>query len=796
MVLPALLRRGCRLAIRTRLPARLPARLPTRLPISPLSRSSLIPRLFTTTSTKWAAIRTLEELKAELQPNVPTAAEIEAINEAIKRLPEEAQELLARKFPLVHEFISPAQYNLLTLSLQPYLNFSDIIKPDPTDEKAPHNPFTIKAMLPVYGRPLPPGFHFAFFNGYTQESDLSPDGYISSQAPGGPWTRRMWAGGKLTFNRMPEKRQKGSDNGARRARPLDIGRRAYCHETVEDIQMKGEPGSPNEMMFVYLRRKIWATGYIVREPSKSPKIKEVEDFDEDKVIQPDEDVPLIEQRVLVYMRPKQEAVETPASSSSTEEGKQEAIETSATEEVNQEAVETPSPPAEELKQEDKKDETTEQPTSKPIAKEMAPTSRVSSRAEKAEFSHTITPSHQLLFRYSALTFNAHKIHFDTEYTQKVEGHKDLLVHGPLTLTFLLELLRNHTFTLEKQYRVCEFQYRHIAPVYVGEKIHLYGRYLPDAPVPAQEKDDYDPRERLVPMYDEMDDLRKELQKLGLERDPSVDPEQNKLRKKELRRMLTILKKESEKLEKFQLKPKRIIDYRKYELWAENDKGQIVVRGTVLIEDLPTKVELTPEQQWKKYQSEMARNRKMMQKQLLQTHRDEVRKRRRERKQRLRSQQMERERLRRQEREKLYKEAKAAIARGELPPDHKIDYSTVDAMMKELEARHKAERQEAEAYLERGRTTEELMDGVDDDATWKVDYHEQYEQEDLEGYEDNYNHDLEEGEESGSDDDGEEGEEGEEDEEDDEYEDEEYRDQRDERREEEYDDEDIDWRKRR
>ncbi|KAF3231642.1 hypothetical protein TWF191_005706 [Orbilia oligospora] len=746
MVLPALLRRGCRLAIHTRLPVR----LPTRLPIGPLSRSTLIPRLFTTTSTKWAAIRTLEELKAELQPNIPTAAEIEAVNEAIKRLPQEAQDLLARKFPLVHEFISPAQYNLLTLSLQPYLNFSDIIKPDPTDEKAPHNPFTIKAMLPVYGRTLPPGFHFAFFNGYTQESDLSLDGYISSQAPGGPWTRRMWAGGKLTFNRMPEKRQKGNDNGARRARPLDIGRRAYCHETVEDIQMKGEPGSPNEMMFVYLKRKIWATGYIVREPSKSPKIKEVEDFDEDKVIQPDEDVPLIEQRVLVYMRPKQEVVETPASSSSIEEGKQEAIETSATEEVNQEAkaIETSSPPTEELKQEDKKDETTEEPISKPIAKEMAPTSKVSSRAEKAEFNHTITPSHQLLFRYSALTFNAHKIHFDTEYTQKVEGHKDLLVHGPLTLTFLLELLRNHTFTLEKQYRVCEFQYRHIAPVYVGERIHLYGRYLPDAPVPAQEKDDYDPRDRLVPMYDEMDDLRKELQKLGLERDPSIDPEQNKLRKKELRRMLTILKKESEKLEKFQLKPKRIIDYRKYELWAENDKGQIVVRGTVLIEDLPMKVELTPEQQWKKYQSEMARNRKMMQKQLLQAHRDE------------------------------------------------IDYSPIDAMMKELEARHKAERQEAEAYLERGRTTEELMDGVEDDATWKVDYHEQYEQEDLEGHEDNYNHDLEDGEESGSDDDGEEGEDDEDDEDDEEYDEEEYRDQSDERREEEYDDEDIDWRKRR
>ncbi|KAK6510770.1 hypothetical protein TWF506_009866 [Arthrobotrys conoides] len=761
MVLQALLRRGSRMAIHTRLPIRLPA----RLPICSLPRSSLIPRLFTTTSTKWVAVRTLQELRADLRPSGPTEAEIEATNEAIKRLPQEAQDLLARKFPLIHEFLSPGQYNLLTLSLQPYLNFSDIIKPDPTDEKAPHNPFTIKAMLPIYGRPLPPGFHFAFFNGYTQESDLSPDGYISTQAPGGPWTRRMWAGGKLTFNRMPDKRAKGEDRGARRARPLDIGRRAYCHETVEDVQMKGEPGSPNEMMFVYLRRKIWATGYIVREPTKSPKIKEVEEFDEDKVILPDEEVPLIEQRVLVYMRPKQEDVEALSSSSSTEE-------------VNQEAIE------------EVKEETTEEPTNKAIAKEMAPTSKVSSRAEKAEFSHTITPSQQLLFRYSALTFNAHKIHFDTEYTQKVEGHKDLLVHGPLTLTFLLELLRNHMFTLENQYRVCDFQYRHIAPIYVGEKVHLYGRYLPDAPVPEQEIDDYNPRDRLVPMYDEMDDIRKELQRLGMDKDPSIDPEDTKKRKKELRRMLAMLKKESEKLEKFQLKPKRIIDYRNYELWAENDQGQIVVRGTALIEDLPAKVDLTPEQQWKKYQSEMARNRKIMQKQMLQERRDEIRRRRRERKQRLRYQQMERERVRREERDKLYKEAKAAIERGDLPPDHKIDYSPVDAMMKELEAKHKAERQAAEEYLEGGKTSQELMEGYEDGSTWSVDYDERFEEEGLdENYEEQNLDEDEDNDEDGSES------EGSDESDEDDYEEVEFEDQRDERREEEYDDEDMDWRKK-
>ncbi|KAK6511497.1 hypothetical protein TWF481_000412 [Arthrobotrys musiformis] len=731
MVLPSLLLRpGSRLIIHTRLPSR-------------PSISPLISRPFTTTLTR--SLRTLEELKRDLKPQPPTEEEVSAAKEAVKRLPQEAHDLLSRKFPLVHEFISPAHSNLLTLSLQPYLNFSDIIKPEPGDEKAPHNPFTVKGMLPIYGTLLPPGYHFAFFNGYTYEEDLSQDGYISIQSPGGPWTRRMWAGGKLTFNKMPDKRDRGNDKGARRGRPLHIGRRGYCHETVEDVQMKGEPGSPNEMMFVYLKRKIWATGFIVKEPTKSPKILEVEDVDEDKVILPDEEVPLIEQRILVYMRQK------PV-----------------------EAIKSAEEAAKPKEQED--------PTSE-ITKEMAPTSKISSRAAKAEFSHTLTPSQQLLFRYSALTFNAHKIHFDTEYTKNVEGHRDLLVHGPLTITFLLEFFRNQILGLEKQWRVCDFQYRNIAPVYVNEKLHLYGRYLPDAPVPIQEQDDYNPRDRLIPMYDEMDTIRKELQRLGLMRfESGADVEDHKARKKELRRMLSMLKKEVEKLEKFNLKPKRIIDYRNYELWAENDRGQVVVKGTALIEDLPAKVELTPEQQWKKYQSEMVRNKKMMQKQQLRAHKDMVRKRRRERKARLRTQQMEREALRREEKEKVWKDVREAIMRGELPQDYQPDFSAVEDKIRELEAKHK---QEQDEMLHESYEAEPRPGYRDDESQWKLEVDERYESYDEEDLGEEYENEDDDDDDDDSDDDDESGEE-------ENWDDSE--DYREERREEEYDDEDIDRRK--
>ena len=54
---------------------------------------------------------------------------------------------------------------------------------------------------------------------------------------------------------------------------------------------------------------------------------------------------------------------------------------------------------------------------------------------------TIVPDDVLLFRYSALTFNGHRIHYDRRYVTEVEGYPGLIVHGPLLATLLLDLLR-------------------------------------------------------------------------------------------------------------------------------------------------------------------------------------------------------------------------------------------------------------------------------------------------------------------------------------------------------------------
>ncbi|EWC48275.1 hypothetical protein DRE_02379 [Drechslerella stenobrocha 248] len=698
MLLPLLLR-PARLTIHCRLPAR-PSRLALR-PFAPLRRwnstvatetaRTLDPALDSDKGASAGADAGADKIQSILEEAVA-----DSIDERIRNLPLEARTLLTRQYPLIQEFIAPSQSHLLTLTLQPYLKFNDIQQPDPEDTKAPHNPFTIKGMLPIYGQALPPGYHFAFFNGYTQEGDLSSDGYTSHQAPGGPWTRRMWAGGKLTFNPMPEKRNKGQDRGARRARPLDVGRRALCHETIEDIQMKGEPGSDKEMMFVYLRRKLWAEGYIVREPTKSPKLKDVEPEEEvdEKKILPDAEVPLIEQRCIVYMKEK------------------------------------PKPgPSENA-----------QPKSEPEPEPTAISAR--SRAGKADFSHSLTPTTTLLFRYSALTFNAHKIHTDPEHTRNVEGHKKLLVHGPLTLTLLLELLRNHSLSLEKQYKLDSFEYRNITPLYVDEQMHLYGRLIPDAPDPVTEEE-YDPRERLPMLYDRIDTLRKNLK--ALRDDEEIPEEEKTIKKKELRKELKTSVKESEKLEKFNPVERREVEYRTYELWVENDAGVVCMRGTALLEDLPAKVELTPEQQWKRYQSEMARNRRLLQKQQMKAHKDMVRARRRERKLKLRQAQKERETTRRAEKEMLWKEAREAMLAGVTVEEHRERKAAEDAGLPVEQWREmkRSEREqlnafsrergdgEFEEYYEDGEGNEEWdgEEGENEDEDWDDDDDEEDDDED-------------------------------------------------------------------
>ncbi|NLR70595.1 hypothetical protein HGI47_06880 [Novosphingobium sp. ERN07] len=80
----------------------------------------------------------------------------------------------------------------------------------------------------------------------------------------------------------------------------------------------------------------------------------------------------------------------------------------------------------------------------------------------------VTPTEALLFRFSALTFNSHRIHYDLPYAQGVEGYRGLVVHGPLTATLLLDLARR---TLGEN-ALKRFAFKGLSPAICGEPLHL------------------------------------------------------------------------------------------------------------------------------------------------------------------------------------------------------------------------------------------------------------------------------------------------------------------------------------
>lgn len=87
-----------------------------------------------------------------------------------------------------------------------------------------------------------------------------------------------------------------------------------------------------------------------------------------------------------------------------------------------------------------------------------------------QWSHvrTVTPNEVLLFRFSALTFNTHRIHYDAPYARNTERYRGLVVHGPLIATLLMGLIAD-TYGAG---RIAQFNFRAISPALAGEPLHL------------------------------------------------------------------------------------------------------------------------------------------------------------------------------------------------------------------------------------------------------------------------------------------------------------------------------------
>lgn len=91
--------------------------------------------------------------------------------------------------------------------------------------------------------------------------------------------------------------------------------------------------------------------------------------------------------------------------------------------------------------------------------------------DDAAFSRSVQPDPVLLFRYSALTFDGHRIHYDRDYATQTEGYPGLVVHGPLIATFLLDLVDREC----PGACVHRFRFRAVKPLFDTHPFAVCGR---------------------------------------------------------------------------------------------------------------------------------------------------------------------------------------------------------------------------------------------------------------------------------------------------------------------------------
>ena len=216
---------------------------------------------------------------------------------------------------------------------------------------------------PGAGDPLPPGWHWIFFNPFVPRSGIGPDGHPKRGGFLPPITlpRRMWAGSRIAYPGT-----------------LIVGAEAIKTSVISKIQSKS--GRAGNLVFVTVTHTTSSGGSDC----------------------------IVEEQDIVYREPPQAGAPAPAL--------------------------TPAP-------------------------------------TDAAWSEEVTPDPVLLFRFSALTANGHRIHYDQPYAKNEEGYPDLVVHGPLTAT----LLQNFAVAHAEGRRLSQFEFRGVHPLFVSAPFKLEGR---------------------------------------------------------------------------------------------------------------------------------------------------------------------------------------------------------------------------------------------------------------------------------------------------------------------------------
>ncbi|RLA53268.1 MAG: acyl-CoA dehydrogenase [Gammaproteobacteria bacterium] len=100
----------------------------------------------------------------------------------------------------------------------------------------------------------------------------------------------------------------------------------------------------------------------------------------------------------------------------------------------------------------------------------APSPKAMLPKDTAGFSREVNPDPVLLFRFSALTFNGHRIHYDRDYAMNEEGYTGLVVQGPLSASLLLDLVRTELPDVEVEH----YDYRAVRPLIDGNPFQIQG----------------------------------------------------------------------------------------------------------------------------------------------------------------------------------------------------------------------------------------------------------------------------------------------------------------------------------
>ncbi|KAK8057209.1 hypothetical protein PG996_011146 [Apiospora saccharicola] len=247
-----------------------------------------------------------------------------------------------------------------------------------------HPDLDVSETPPPDGTPLPQGYHLVYFTPNGTESELGPDGTdLTFNAPA-PFTRRMWAGGCMTWK---------TDAAAQ---PLRVGQQVEeCTRLVTAMPKTSRGGE--EMVLVEVEKEFWGPRGLA----------------------------LVDQRSWIF-RPELPPVATPRKS--------------------------------------------------PPGAVLLTTVRGPSTVEDVDSGDGGYPYRRFrwspvgLFRFSALTFNGHKIHYDASWARSVEGHPGWVVHGPLNLINMLDYWRD--VCGEQGAVMREIKYRALSPLYAGDDYQM------------------------------------------------------------------------------------------------------------------------------------------------------------------------------------------------------------------------------------------------------------------------------------------------------------------------------------